>query len=237
MMQLNLGRTKKPTAVLILMAVIGSLVALIALYGDPLWELFSSQERIESVVSDAGFFGPFVFMLLQMLQILVAPVPGQVTAFAAGFLFGPFFGTLYAMLGATLGFALVFILARRLGRPFVEYFVDKKTLRKFDYLVESRGILAFFLIFLFPFFPDDLICYVAGLTKLPIKSLLVVSVLGRLPSNLVLVLAGHGAAETDFTLVIFLAATTLVIVAVAWWKRAQLERLIKGMSNKSSPKT
>lgn len=237
MKQLNLGRMKKPTVIFLLVAAVGGLVALVSLYGDPLWELFSSQERIESVVRDAGFFGPFVFMLLQILQILVAPVPGQVTAFAAGFLFGPFFGTLYAMMGATLGFALVFMLARKLGRPFVEYFVDKKTLKKFDYLVEGRGVFVFFLIFLFPFFPDDLICYVAGLTKLPLKTLLVVSVLGRLPSNLVLVLAGHGAAETDFTLVIFLAATSLVIIAVAWWKRAQLERLIKGMSDKSSSKS
>jgi uncharacterized membrane protein YdjX (TVP38/TMEM64 family) len=177
-----------------------------------------------------------VLILLQILQTIAAPIPGQVTAFAAGYLFGTVLGTTYAMIGATIGFTLVFILARKLGRPFVEYFVDKKTLKKFDYLAESKGVFIFFLMALLPFFPDDLICFVAGLTKIRIRTLIVITFLGRLPTNLVYAFAGEGVANANINMVLYVLGAGLVAAAVAWWKRDQLEQLAKRLSkpNKSN---
>ena len=208
------------------------LCSLALFFGQPLWDLLTSRERVEGLVRDAGAWGPLVFIAIQSLQVVAAPIPGQVTGFVAGYLFGTGLGTFYAMVGVTIGFTLVFILARKLGRPFVEYFVDKKTLDKFDYLAKSQGVFIFFLMALLPFFPDDLICFIAGLTKIPIKTLIVVTFLGRLPGNLALAYAGAGLANDNLKLVVVILSVILAISAVAWFKRLQLEQLVKRFSNK-----
>lgn len=226
-------KMKKPTVLILLLGLIVALVfAVVRL--ESLWHLFSSREQMEAAVEGAGFWGPLVLIGLQILQVLVAPIPGQVTGFVSGYLYGTALGTFYAMVGATLGFTIVFILSRKFGRPFVEYFVDKKTLKKFDYLAGNKGVFIFFLIFLLPFFPDDLICYIAGLTKIPIRTLIIISFLGRLPSNLVLAFAGAGVADANFRSVLFVVTAVLMVSAVAWWRREQIERFVKGLSRPRS---
>lgn len=223
---------KKSTVVLLLAALALALIVLAILFGRPLWELLTSRERVEDLVRDAGAWGPLVFIGIQMLQVLAAPIPGQVTGFVAGYLFGTGLGTLYAMIGVTIGFTLVFILARKLGRPFVEYFVDKKTLSKFDYLSKNHGVFVFFLMALLPFFPDDLICFIAGLTKIPIKTLIIITFLGRLPGNFLLAYAGSSLANENVGLMILVTGIIAVVSAVAWWKRKDLEQFTKKISTK-----
>jgi uncharacterized membrane protein YdjX (TVP38/TMEM64 family) len=223
-------KSKKLTLSLVAIGVLVILAGLAVVYGQPLWELFSSQDRIEQTIEDAGAWGPVVLILMQILQTIAAPIPGQLTAFAGGYLFGTVLGTTYAMIGATIGFTIIFILARKLGRPFVEYFVDKKTLKKFDYLAESKGVFIFFLTALLPFFPDDLICFVAGLTKIPIRTLVIITFLGRLPTNLIYAFAGEGVANDNFELVLYVLGIGLVVAGVVWWKRDKLEQLAKNLA-------
>jgi uncharacterized membrane protein YdjX (TVP38/TMEM64 family) len=236
-MKESLSQKRKKSILFFILAILAAIVIAVAiLYGQPLWELFSSQDKIEQTIKDAGPLGPLVLILLQILQTVAAPIPGQVTAFAAGYLFGTALGTIYAMIGVTIGFTLVFILVRKLGRPFVEYFVDKKTLKKFDYLAESKGVFIFFLMALLPFFPDDLICFVAGLTKIRIKTLVIVTFLGRLPTNLIYAFAGEGVANSNTELVLYVLGVGLVGAAVAWWKRDKLEEWALRLSRSNTQK-
>ncbi|HEX6461690.1 MAG TPA: TVP38/TMEM64 family protein [Candidatus Saccharimonadales bacterium] len=210
------------------------LIAIIAIiiYGRPLWELLSDTEKTRELITAAGPWGPLVFMALQIVQVFVAPIPGQVIGFVGGYLFGTFWGTVYAMVGATIGFTAIFLLARKLGRPFVERFVDQKTLKKFDYLSENNGAFILFLIFLLPALPDDLICFIAGLTNIKIKTLIIISVLGRLPGYLVLSFAGAGVAESNIQLVAIIMSIALAISAVAFWQRRRIERFIKRLGER-----
>ncbi len=233
MEDLNLRKLKKSTVVLLLVAIGAILILLGILFGRPLVGLFSSREHLESTIKHAGALAPLVLIALQALQVVVAPIPGQVTSLAAGFLFGTVLGTLYSMIGLTIGFTIVFVLARILGRPFVEYFVNKKTLQKFDYLAESRGVFIFFLIFLLPFFPDDLICYIAGLTKIPIKKLVIISFIARVPSSLVFAFAGESIAHENVGLVIVVAVVGVLLSGLAWWKQTEIERFVKSFSKGS----
>lgn len=236
MVKSHSGKSKKLTALLIGVAIVAILVAVAIIYGQPLWDLFSSQDRIEQTVKDAGPWGPLIIILLQILQTLAAPIPGQVVAFAAGYLYGTALGATYAMIGATIGFTLIFILARKLGRPFVEYFVDKKTLQKFDYLAESKGVFIFFLMALLPFFPDDFICFVAGLTKIRIRTLVIVTFLGRLPTNLIYAFAGEGIANDNTELVLYVLGIGIIAAAIAWWKRDKLEQWAQRLSKSETKK-
>ncbi len=207
-------------------------IVTVIIFGRPLWELLSDTDKTRELITSAGPWGPLVFMALQILQVFVAPIPGQVIGFVGGYLFGTFWGTVYAMIGATIGFTAIFILARKLGRPFVERFVDQKTLQKFDYLTKNNGVFVLFLIFLLPALPDDLICFIAGLTNIKIKTLIIISLLGRLPGYLVLSFAGAGVAESNIQLVAIIISIAMAISALAFWQRARIERFIKRLSKR-----
>ena len=202
-------------------------IGLLIFYWQPLSALFSDKEQLKRTIEAAGVWGPLVFVGIQFLQVIFAPIPGQAIGVLAGALFGPLLGTAYSMLGALLGFTVIFVVVRRLGRPFVERFVDTKHLEKFDYLTKTNGPMVFFLIFLMPIFPDDIICYLAGLSAIPIRSLILVSVLGRLPGYLVLSLFGAGIANTDIWLIVSITTFFVVIGVAAYWQRVRLEAWVK----------
>lgn len=200
----------------------------IALYfAWPFFSTLGNPEKIRNMVDKAGPWGPLVFISIQIAQVIIAPIPGQVAGLVGGYLFGPLWGLIYTMIGATIGFTLIFVLTRRFGRPFVEYFVDERTLDKFDHLIEGKGKLVFFLIFLLPVFPDDLISFIAGLTTIPIRSLVVISVLGRLPGYAILTFTGNGLTYENLNPVIVSVAILLILLAIAWWKRKWLHEFVE----------
>lgn len=206
------------------------IVGVLALASLPLVSFFGDPDRVTKLIEDAGAWGPILFILIQIGQVFAAPIPGQVTGFVGGFLFGPTLGAIYATIGGTIGCTLVFVLARRLGRPFVERFVNPKTLDRFDYFTESGGPLVLLIIFLVPIFPDDLICYIAGLTRIPIHRLVLVALVGRIPGYVVFSLTGSGAAQANLTLVIVLVAGVAVLAAIAFWQRHRIERFLKRLA-------
>lgn len=182
--------------------------------GDP--------RAVREWVLSFGPLAPAAFVSLQALQVVVAPIPGQVLAFAAGYLFGSTWGTVFSVAGATLGSLVVFVLARRLGRPFVEDVVDTDVLDEFDRVVETDGRLALFLVFLLPGLPDDAICLAAGITRIPIPQLVVVSVLGRLPGYFVIAYAGSEAANAQFAHTAAVLVSLVMLSGVVYWRRDQV---------------
>jgi uncharacterized membrane protein YdjX (TVP38/TMEM64 family) len=184
-----------------------------------LWPIFSDRAYATQVIRDAGFFGPLIFIAIQIIQVVIAPVPGQVAGLLGGYLFGTWLGLLYSLIGATLGFTFVFLLARRFGRPLIERFFDAKHISRFDFMINKNGPFALFLVFLLPVFPDDLICYLAGLTRIPIRQLVVISLAGRLPGYLLLSMTGNGWSLDNLNFIIAMALGMLLLVALAVWQR------------------
>lgn len=209
-------------------AVAGVTVSALFVYLAWPWiSTFTDPDRARRLVEDAGAWGPLVLIGMQVIQVLLAPIPGQITGLVGGFLFGPILGVVYTVIGSTIGFTLVFLLARKLGRPFVERFVSPTFLERFDHLAGTRGTLALFLVFLLPVFPDDLISFVAGLTRIPIRTLILISVLGRLPGYILLSVGGDGLAAENLNPVIVIGVTMALISAVAYWKRAWLSEMVE----------
>lgn len=180
--------------------VAASLVVIIALAG--LWAvvrypsmlaLFTDSQRLVAWVRDRGPWGPLAIIALQIGQVLLAPLPGQAVGVAAGYLFGTLSGTLYCLLGTVAGSWLAFRLARAYGRPLVERLVPRRTLSWLDAGAKRRGLFFFALVFLLPFLPDDLACFVAGLTTIPIPALIILALAARAPGILVSVWLGANA--------------------------------------------
>ena len=211
----------------VLLALIGYVVWDVA-YMGPLTSLFSDRDRLVAIVESTGIFGPLLFMLLQIAQAVIAPIPSNVIGTIGGFLFG-WWGILWTTIAATLGAAIVFYLSRRFGRRLVEHFVKPETLKRFDFIFKSdRAAALLFLIFLIPGLPDDIVCYVAGLTKVPLRRLIVIFAIGRLPAVIVNNYVGMGLGEGNIQLVFWIAAAAILIFAIAYW---QQERIIGWMKH------
>ncbi len=189
----------------------------------PLFILFKNHTVLEAYLLSFGPLAPLAFIGLQIIQVLIAPIPGQVTAFVSGYLFGWWKGTIYTMVGLIIGSFIAFFLARRFGRPFVEKVVDKPILEKFDYLSTRKGQFALFMLFLLPAFPDDALCFIAGLTAIPLRQLVAIAFLGRLPGMIILNLVGNGIAHDNDILAVVLFSFVLAVSVFGWYHRKSIE--------------
>lgn len=198
---------------------IGLLAALLVpllLWGPKVAAGFANPEAVAARIREAGAAGALFMIGLQTLQVIIAPIPGQVVNFVAGYVFGFLPGTLLSWVGTVAGAALAMSLARFLGRPLVERLVSPSSLERVDAFMAGQGLRFFFLVFLIPFLPDDAICFVAGLTALPLSLLILASAVGRLPGLAVSVWAGAHAGAVPTPLLVVAAGAGLLLLIVAW---------------------
>lgn len=183
---------------------------------------------VRETVEGYGLFAPVAFIALQVMQVVFAPIPGQVLALAGGYIFGPFLGTVYSLVGATIGSAIAFGLSRRFGRPVVERLVHPQTLGNIDQFLEDHGRLAVFLVFLLPGLPDDALCFVCGLTSIPLRDLVVLSFLGRIPGYALLALAGGRLATHRPLEAGIIIGVIGLLAAIGYWRRAAILTFSRG---------
>ena len=193
---------------------------------EPLWALFNDRGRIQAWVSGFGPWGPFVSIALNVAQVLLAPVPGQFVGMVNGYLYGIGLGTFYSMAGLLLGTTLAMALGRWFGRPLVERLVKPETLARWDRIAGQQGPLFFFLVFLFPFVPDDISCFLIGLSSLSIPRMVVLATLGRLPGVFVSCWVGAYATELPWWAWIPLGGGAAALAWAFWHYQAQLEAAV-----------
>lgn len=211
---------------IILAVVIIGLIAVTVFLWEPIVQLLGERHKVEEFILSFGVFAPLVFIVLQILQVIFAPIPGNVTSFIGGYMFG-WWGLLMTVIGTTIGFIIIVLLTRRFGRPLVEKFFKKEQIAKFDHIINNNGVMALFLIFLFPFFPDDLLSFLAGLTKIPLYKLIIVCIVGRLPGFLLLNLAGSGVNSGDTRLIVGIVVAVAAIGMLIFWKKDWISQFIK----------
>ena len=193
---------------------------------EPITKFLSNPEQIQNFVHGFGIFAPLIFILIVTLQVIFAPIPGQITGLAGGYLFGPFLGTIYGIIGLMIGSLVVFTLARKLGRPFVERVISKEIIKKFDKIIKTKGQFSLLLIYFLPILPDDAISYLAGLTKIRMRNLLFISAIGRLPGVLVLSIIGAGIANQNSVLAGIIFGITMILSILIYVNRNKLENLM-----------
>ncbi len=146
--------------------------------------LFRDMERLQTFIRSCGVWAPLVFILMQIMQILLAFIPGGLLLSGGVAAFGPWLGLLYNMVGTLLGSSLNFAIARRWGRPLARRLMPEKTWNRYvGWLDENQRKFQrlFAAAILLPFFPDDALCLVAGLTRMRWSGFLLILLL-KLPS-------------------------------------------------------
>ena len=204
-----------------------SLLVVYILYKSGSFSFFVDKERIKSFLISLGPSSFIGFIFFQALQVVVAPIPGEVTGFLGGVLYGKGLGIFLSTIGLTLGSLIAFSLSRMLGRPFVERFVKKETMEKYDYLLHHKGAFLVFLLFLVPGFPKDILCYILGLGYLTTKEFFVISTVGRFGGTVLLTLGGDYIRHYQYYRFSILLGVAIVVIFFSMVYKDKLARLFR----------
>ena len=231
-------KKKKSIKILTTVVLLGVAVFLCIRYAVPFCQLLGTENGMELIcqrVEEYGIFAPLVFILLMVLQIVVAFIPGGPLEVIAGMLFGGVKGLLCTMAGVLLGTLLVYTLVGKFGRPIVDFFVSEKDMKHFKFLEEEDKLEFWvFVLFLIPGIPKDLLTYVVPLTALNGKKFLLISLLARSPSLIASVLVGDSLSDGN----IHICVAICVVAAIAIFIGFQVKNHItKNHMTKEQEKT
>ena len=187
-----------------------------------LLRLYTDRQFMHDLLRRWGVLAPLVFIGIQALQVVVAPIPGDVTGLLGGFAFGQWLGFVYSTIGLTIGSLAAFWLGRRLGAPFVRRVTGPEVWQRLDFVVEAEGAILCFIIFLVPGLPKDTLCYLFGVSPLPFWVFALVSTLGRMPGTWVLSAGGAKAATAEYTQLLLLTAVVTALALPLYYYRSRI---------------
>ncbi len=143
---------------------------------------FLAAQSLDGLRAYIVHFAPYshlAFFLVQLLSVILAPIPSNITAAAGGVLFGTWPAFLLTFGAVAVGSLLMFWLSRALGRDFADRLGSRRLSEKYQDVLRTKAPVFLVLAFLFPFFPDDMLCILAGLTKLSFRRFAVIVLLTR----------------------------------------------------------
>ncbi len=191
-------------------AVVAGLVTWFAFW---IWNAIKADidtpEKFKTYIDSFGWKGYLVAFGIQVLQVIVALIPGEFVEIGAGCAFGWLGGTLICMSGVALASALVFMLTKKLGLRMVELFVDPSKIDSLRFLNSEKKLKrTVFLLFFIPGTPKDLLTYFIGLTRITLSEFMAISLIARIPSLLSSTLVGHYVIEQNYLTGIIIFAIT-----------------------------
>lgn len=176
----------------------------------------SNREAVSASLQPLGIWGPVALFVLLILQVFLAFIPGQALMVACSYLYGFWYGLFLTWTGLFVGGQAAFWLARRYGRPFAERWVSPKVLSKWDEAAKDQTVPFYVAALVLPIFPNDAMCYVAGLGKISSRRFTLANMFGR---GIACVLASIvGAYRTQIPLSIWIGSAIIVTFICITWK-------------------
>lgn len=171
------GKIMRAVFVLIIVAIICA-IAYVIMKKTGFWEEINSMEKIREWVLSGGVFSFLIFILLQILQTTILQIPAIFVTIAGALIFGRWPAFIMSYIAVMIGSLIMFWIGRKAGRKFLNWLVGEETANKWIDRM-SNGKYLFFLMMLFPLFPDDILCVVAGLTKMSFPFFFWTNILAR----------------------------------------------------------
>lgn len=216
MIETQKQKSKKIRAIIFIVFIL-AMVALTIYLFPKAWELRDevAQERLREYIDGIGFWGWLLMLGIQILQVVIAFIPGEPVEIIMGLLFGPWLGALTCMLGIAIGTAIIFFLAKKIGMPFVSMFVDPDQLTKYRFLNTSakRDVVVFTLFFI-PGTPKDVLTYFVPFIKMSLTRFIIISLFARIPSIISSTILGHGIGGENWVLVVIMAIVILITAII-----------------------
>lgn len=192
---------------------------------------------MQELINSSGIWSYVVYTLVQFLQVTFIPIPAIVTTLAGTVIFGPGMATLLSLIGILTGSLVAFIIGDKLGERVVKWIAGEKALKKYGTLLYDRGKYIFFLMLLFPVFPDDILCLIAGMTTMSYKFFIITVLLTR-PIGIVMTCYLGGGDIIPYTepwgLCVW--AVIIVLIVLAFWLAYHYKMQIEDWVNRFADK-
>ena len=178
----------------------------------PLLAAYKEPAQFKSYIDSLGAWGFLMMFFVQIAQIVVALIPGEIVEFVAGTLYGWLGGLAFCLLGIFVGQTIVFKTVRKLGRNFVEKVAGSEKLKRFKFLQEESKlrVIVFFL-FLIPGTPKDALTYIVPLTKMKYREFILITLIARIPSVVSSTYAGDAFAQQNYLLLAIVYGAIIVV--------------------------
>ena len=229
------GKKRARRIALAVLVVLALAAGVFALYRNGWFERIGSVEELRALIDRAGAFAGIVFFLLQMLTVIIAPIPSNVMMMAGALALGFWQAMLLGIAAIWAGSMLMFLLARRLGHRAVQRWMDHGIMEKYLPVIEEKQDMFLFLTLLFPFFPDDMLCILAGLTSMPTARFAGIMLLARPWGLIFAALLGSGELSLPaWGWAVLVGVLAVIFVLAMKYSRQIEERLFALVSRLSA---
>src|SRR5256884_7927709 len=188
--------------------------------------LYEDKHLLKETVRSWGWLAPLVFIAIQALQVIISPIPGEVTGPVGGALFGPFWGVVSWTIGLTAGTLFCFWVGHRWGEPLVRAWLSDHNWNRMNFILEAEGAIICFILYLIPGFPKDIISYLFGISPMPFWIFAVVSTIGRIPGTWISSYFGAHVGEQQYIYaIVFIAVVAGARLPPSYYRGRILGRL------------
>ena len=217
-------------------------ITLLAAVTVPLVFSYDDPVKLKAYVEGLGFKGFVMMFFVQIAQIVVALIPGEVVEFVSGALYGCFGGLLFCLAGIIIGQTIIYQSVKIFGSNFVEKVAGSKIMNKYKFLQDEKKLksLIFFLFFI-PGTPKDMLTYIVPLTKVKLRDFILITTFARIPSVISSTFAGAAFKENDYFVLIisYVAIAAFTLIGTLMYKFVYLKYKFsdKNKNNDSKIKT
>lgn len=223
--------------ILLLVIFITAIVYFSIQYGPSIKKIISKPEHFQQFLASYKSISILVFILIHMIQVVVAVIPGEVVQLAGGYVYGTFFGTLYSLTGILMGAMISFFVARLLGLRTLKAFIPPQIFDKFNFLMNNpKAELFMFVLFLIPLTPKDTLIYVAGFTPIKPRNFFLIFAMARFPTILCLSFIGKRIQERNYLPVIVVSVAVSILLVLSFiYKDKVMQYLHKILPSRKNP--
>ncbi len=205
---------------------IAAFLGYLQIFMAKLGEIFEGREQLRAYLESWGAWAPAAFVGIQILQVVIAPIPGELCGAVGGFMFDTWPNVIYSTIGLTVGSVMAFFAARIIGQPLVNLVVSENMMKKLKFLTGRRGTMLALFLFTIPGFPKDILCYILGVSPMGFVTFLVVCAVGRIPGTIALSMSGAAVYHGDWVLLGVVALVTGGSLLLAYLYRDRIELML-----------
>ena len=172
----------------------------------------------KAYIDSYGWKGRFIALGIQLLQVLVSLIPGELVEIGLGYTYGAFEGTLLCLAGVAFASSLIFLLVKRWGVKMVELFISREKIDQLRFINSEKKLKrTVFLLFFIPGTPKDLFTYFVGLTRIQLHEFLAISLIARIPTVVSSTIGGNMIQEQEYGKAVLLFVITGAISLLGIW--------------------
>ena len=209
--------------VVILLFIVVGIPLIIYFHNPEVLKLFTNRDAMNDFLSANQSKGIIAFLGIQIFQVVVSVLPGNIIQMAAGFVFGVFKAYLLAISGVFVGTFIAYNLSKYLGKDVIVMIFKEKNINKFINMLSSKkGFVAIILIYLIPGLPKDVFTYAAGLSNMKALPFVLTSIIARTPAMFGSLVFGAMFRAHNYVGMVILCVAVGILLIVAFVKRKKL---------------